>query len=355
MGKKLFKSTVMIKISLFIMAIISLFIMNNCQYFEQLSYKEWQKSSGANDGVDVYIGGNYNDGTYDHPCYWKNGEVVDFGSYSNSAVLSISLDGDDIYCGGYYSSPYNACYWKNGAQVNVELDYPAGNSQIISIAVVNGVLFACGFEQISGNAEACYWINGKKYPLNNPGTNGSYAQSIVVDKDTLDFYIAGYYKVSATIRYACYWKNGGECVTLPIPTPTTTTYNANAITVSNGRVYASGSYTDGDQIPCYWVDGKYIELPHTAGTNATVLAISLYYGDVYCAGKYDTASALWKDNSIVWTDGTSVDANGVTVYDNDTYVAGCSTPYWWKNGSLSTLSHPGTSGVTTCIAVRAKR
>ena len=355
MKKKLNVKILKNKTIFFIISLLSLFIINSCQYFEKLSYKEWKKSSGINDGVDIYIGAHYHEASYYHPCYWKNGGLVDLGSYSDDGrVYSISLDGDDIYCGGFTDNGYaNACYWKNNAQVKVELDNPTDDSQINSIAVVNGVVFACGFETISSNTEACYWINGEKYSLNNPAAGVSKAQSMAVDKDTLDFYIAGYYIDSTS--YACYWKNGGGCVTLP--TPSTGDYKANAIAVSNGRVYAGGCYIDGDSIPCYWVDGKCNELPHGSSSSyGQVLAISIYDGSVYCAGQYDVSyTVLWKDNSTVWTCSPVALAYGVTVYDNDTYVAGGTvSPYWWKNGEFEELGSY-ISGGTYCIAVRAKR
>ena len=87
----------------------SIILFGSCQYFTQMNYKEWLKSSSLNNDIDIYIGGYYSDGTNNYPCYWKNESLVtleceDTSSYLANGlnqVKSISFDGDDIYCGGW--------------------------------------------------------------------------------------------------------------------------------------------------------------------------------------------------------------------------------------------------------------
>ena len=345
------------KTSFIVFLLFSFFILNNCQYFTQLSYEEWRETSGVNNDVDVYIGGNYTSGTTSFPCYWKNGELVTLGSYSaDSLVKSIFLDGPNIYCGGYYYniSSQNACYWKNGKQVKVELDSEGNFSYIYSISVAGGIVYACGYE----NSKACYWINGKKYSLNEPGTGDSFAYSLTVDSDSLDFYITGTYN-AGSYTAACYWKNGGECITLSTPYPGNN-YRANTIAVSNGKVYIGGNYQNGViQYPCYWVNGKCIELSPNLVNPGMVYGINIYEGSIYCAGRNNNSySSFWKDRNNIWTDVTMGYAKGVVVYNGDVYVAGyyaANQPLFWINEKGFPLDHPGTAGAANCIVVRPKR
>ena len=204
---------------LLLLIFITSLIFYGCDYFKLQSYKEWQKTSDIDTDVDVFIGGvNYDGANNRYPCYWKNGVAVSLGSYNCAAlpaVYSIALDVEDIYCGGSYynGTVLNACYWKNGKQVLVELDNTTQTSEIYSITVAGGTVFACGSE-FNGHNKACFWINGKKHSLPDSGIGDSFGKSIVVDKETYDFYIAGFY--STSIAYACYWKNG-ELSALPFP------------------------------------------------------------------------------------------------------------------------------------------
>lgn len=342
---------------LLLLIFITSLIFYSCDYFKLQSYKEWQKTSDIDTDVDVFIGGFNYDGSDYSPCYWKNGVAVSLGSYNCAAlpvVYSIALDVEDIYCGGSYynGTVLNACYWKNGKQVLVELDNTTQTSEIYSIAVAGGTVFACGFERNGSHNKACFWINGKKYSLPDPGTGDSYGRAIVVDKETYDFYIAGYY--STTNAHACYWKNGSECITLP--TPYTGESLANTIALSNGKIYCGGRSYNGNNIPCYWVDGKCIELPYTA--SGTIFGMTVYDGSVYCTGRESNYTALWKDTSLLWSDTSLANGygRGVAVYDNDVYVAGyaSSIPYLWKNGNSTVLPY-STQGQALCVVVRAKR
>ena len=72
---------------LLLLIFITSLIFYGCDYFKLQSYKEWQKTSGIETDVDVFIGGFYFDGTNYSPCYWKNG---------NSTVLPYSTQGQAL-------------------------------------------------------------------------------------------------------------------------------------------------------------------------------------------------------------------------------------------------------------------
>ena len=177
----------------------------SCQYFTLLSDKDWQNKTGnSNIPVDIYVGGYYNDSLNNTmPCYWKNGVRTDLASdvsLAPYAVNSISVDGNNVYCGGSYTPPSNpsgiACYWKNNNII--PLNNNTISSFINSISAVNGVVYSCGSNYNNIYWNAGYWINDKQYFLPElPSYPSSlnyqyYAISIYVDPATFNFYIVGH-------------------------------------------------------------------------------------------------------------------------------------------------------------------
>jgi len=81
--------------NLFLITLIFILIILNfsCQYFTLTPLKEWMDINNQN--TDIYIGGNYNKGTANIPCYWKNGSqnflpdsgVATYNSSANSIVI----------------------------------------------------------------------------------------------------------------------------------------------------------------------------------------------------------------------------------------------------------------------------
>ena len=230
---------------LFLAISLIIILFGNCN-LAFISYKDWLNKTNSSNDVDIYIGGDCENGADSYPCYWKNGARVDLPyEYSNNdgngtlnCVYSIFVDGNDVYCGGSYIIDNilynnNACYWKNGVLNKVNSNSTA--SGINSICVINGVVFSAGYDN-----NACFWINGKEYPLPMPSnySNSSTAKSIAVDKDTFDFYIAGsVWNISGGA--ACYWKNGKDCILLDNISSSST--QANSVIFSNGKLYIGGS------------------------------------------------------------------------------------------------------------------
>jgi len=155
---------------------VSIFILPflGCSIFSLIPYGQWKNQNSANNNPDVYISGVYiSSGNY-YPCYWENGNRTDLEIESSSIgnqASSIFIDGNDVYCGGIYlnpSSTANACYWKNGKLVKLSVSNTNNYSLVTSIYVTGGIVFCCGYEVISGNFIACYWINNNKYSLISP-------------------------------------------------------------------------------------------------------------------------------------------------------------------------------------------
>jgi len=349
------------KIRIAILIFLTLFI-NSCQYFSQLSIEEWKDtSSSADAGVDVYVVGYYTI-TNNYPCYWKNGNRIklQYTNLSGSSDLGIFVDdNNEVYCCGCdqnSSGTNKACYWKNGTLHTVNTS-TIGGSVIKSISVANGVVYSCGTE----NGQPCYWINDKQYFLSYPSTFiNAEANGIFLDKDTFNFYIAGNYSGSGTWR-ACYWINGGECITLDASSNNSYGY---AVYQYMGKTYVCGSYDiSSSKTPCYWENGVMKGLPYTGTSPHYANSISIYQGDAYIGGIFNDVSAVcWKNNdSSPFLKDTSATTKsfGSIVFNNDIYLAGSvnnTTICYWKNHTRITLSVP--SGTTNSeargIFVKAK-
>lgn len=343
--------------SAFLSIMILLFF--GCQYFTLESYKDWKNNNSGSQNVDVYVGGFVLSGTNYMPCYWKNGSEVDFtGQQSSSlvSVLSIYVDGNDVYCGGYYlNGPFKPCYWKNGELHPVHSDATGGNARIYSIQALNGVVFSAGNDDNSGNIPS-FWVNDNKVILNNSGT-GSQAKSIFVDKDSFDIYVSGSNR--ATSDNAAYWKNGGAVNTID-----TTSSTGNSIYVSNGNIYVGG-YNNGG-VGGYWKNSNFTLLPSAS----TINSIFVYNGDIYTCGPNNDSPiagySYWKNLTenpfpASFTLISAITAfNSLYVYSGDVYVAGIYTDSsgnqfaaYYKNGNVITLSSVAGSN-TTSIFVKAR-
>jgi hypothetical protein len=346
------------------MLLLILFILalNSCGNLALLSYYELKdKTEKNNDTPDIYIVGYYTIGN-NYPCYWKNENRIDlqYITLTNATDMSIYVDdNNDVYCSGCDKnggSVEKACYWKNNSIhfVNTSTTY---DSKIKSIAVVNGVIYSCGTE----NNQPCYWVNEKQHFLSYPSPfTSAEANSIFIDKDNFDFYIAGNYTGSGVWR-ACYWKNGGECITLDTSSNNSFGY---AVYQYLGKSYISGSYNiSGNKTPCYWEDGIMTNLPYTGSNPHYANSITVYRGNVYASGIFNDVSAVcWKNNDsspfLIDTSATTK-SFGSTIFNNDIYLAGSvsnSTACYWKNHTRIPLSVP--SGTTNSeargIFVKAK-
>ena len=84
---------------------------------------------------------------------WSKNRFATNLTSTSDAVNSISVDGNNIYCGGYYTpSSKMACYWKNNNIIPLNNSINASSSLINSI-FLDGVIFSCGsyIDSSSGN------------------------------------------------------------------------------------------------------------------------------------------------------------------------------------------------------------
>jgi hypothetical protein len=340
----------MIKVVLKAIIIISAVLFFSCDDFRLLSYDEWKDKNGkSNLPPDVYCAGVVGN----TPCYWKNGvQTILSTSSSNGYAYSIFIDGSDIYCAGFNqeSGVNKATYWKNGERHIVD------NSQslINSISVVNGVVFSAGYLSTLPYI-ACFWINSERHILPTPGTGNYYAQAISIDKETFDFYIAGRYTKGNI--YCCYWKNGGECITIDAGSGFSSA-DPEGISVVNGKLYIPVYHFTNNG---YWNDGNFIFLP---GSPQGLNAVNVYDGNIYIAGKVSASAVIWKNQTLIplQTINGSVGENAYSciVYNGDIYASGkgfnaVDIACYWKNGVQTTLASGGIASCAYSIAVVPKR
>jgi hypothetical protein len=140
----------------------------------------------------------------------------------------------------------------NGDQVHFYNPVPQMNySTVRSIAVKNGVVYACGwYMDASSVMVACSWAGTTCTPLTPPagGTN-PIASTIKLYGGTV--YVAGAYTNSAGKTVPCLWTNN---VVRDLPIPANATGLATDSTDSNSGPIISGYYAlDGspNQTPCY--------------------------------------------------------------------------------------------------------
>ena len=150
-----------------------------------------------------------------------------------------------------------------------------------------------------------------------------------------DVYVGGYYNNSSGQQIACYWKNGkrfdlGEG-------------EISDIVVSDGKVYAVGYNFGGNA--SYWIDDEQFELEGTG--NAEAYALAVHDGDVYTAGR-DNGASYWKNTKKNKLSGGDSSGYGIAVKDNgNVFVGGYYMnshhfiiPAFWKNGARTNLSRP---------------
>lgn len=137
---------------------------------------------------DVYVGGWAQIGS-PKAVVWKNGEVLyqhggRNGNY-DAFITSIFVSGDDVYYAGYETasgSDYSLMVWKNGELLYT--DQSANDSEVLTLCVDGDDLYYAG----SYDYGAVVWKNGNKIYSSTPNDSQQQAKitSMVVNKG--DYY-----------------------------------------------------------------------------------------------------------------------------------------------------------------------
>ena len=286
--------------------------------------------SAAPSAPQIYIAGSYTDGISERACYWVNG--VRKNLPDGTAAESITVVDGKVYAAGKDSSN-KACYWIDGVKTQLDRSgavsakgialtggkvYVAAsytdnagywldgvfrqlfrynkNGGIAGIAVDDGILYFCGYEDNRG----FYTIYGETKGISNYSAP---PQGIAVVNGMV--YITGSYNIRSHdewVQRPYFWAEG-VLKALPIPLQGGTgdreiKGEGTGITVVDGRVYVAGWYTDASKTKhaCYWVDGQRREL--SGGFEAAAIAVS--DGNIYAAGAYQQGSTI---KACYWVNG----------------------------------------------------
>lgn len=273
--------------------------------------------------------------------------TVIFTSCSNNDdSQTLPEDAYDIHVVGFTTQPdkykNQATYWKNN--IPTLLDQSDSESTATAVVVANNDVYISG----SINHKACYWKNGNVVYL----ADGTEAYDIKVVNN--DIYVAG-----EEHYVACYWKNGIK-TTLAEKENESRAY---AISVVDNDVYVAGTQSLGKNkykfLALYWKNNEAVILDDYQGFAYDILSSGndIYVaGDAYSNNYIDNLSfAYWKNDTEIYVsvkDQNKVYTNGLTVVNNDVYVAGFISSYmvheaaYWKNGKTNLLFNASGSQMT---------
>ena len=340
----------------------------------------------------IYVAGQPD---YRIGCYWKNGERTDLTTtenYMRATTTGISVSGGNVYVSGHYKfgdmSYHAPCYWKNGIKTDLPLNGNRGgytNDIFVSGSdvYVAGMVTAA-IKDYREILQPCYWKNNTLIEI----TDYPVLFDIIIDMDYdspmalppveltciyvsgSDVYIGGNYDLGGKNgdfwgepKQACYWKNGDRT-----DLPGNNSF-VNGIFVEGGKVYISGGYdfiSPGYQKskfgrPCYWMDGKKVDLTNKGNGAAYTSGIFVEKGTVYVSGHAYNArgpnSCYWKDKSITLFDNKSLYTSSIFVKDGIVFICGAinemsyTIPCYWANKKRIELSVIERDGDAIAISV----
>lgn len=311
------------------------------------------------------------DQTYYYATIWKDGKrtLLSDGKYDafcNAAfadneylyVVGCEATGDLIDDGFY--DPYNAnrgVLWKVkiGDETNVtktNLSDGKYNTSPIAVTVVDGKVYAAGFDTPKFDRRVIMWSDGQQEYLTD-GSSDALAYCICADGK--DIYVGGYIQPADNKSggIATIWKNG----VAQSLTDGSTVAKVNAICVDNGKVYAAGAekVSGGRWKGVLWIDGKAQYFTEEAGTE--VCGLYVKDGKYVISGNMTGTGSASDISVYVWTnDGATkissddvCQGTGLSVAGKDVYVCGNQfigytedymeiyNGHLWKNGELQTL------------------
>ena len=319
-------------------------------------------------GNVLYIGGYIDDpNLFERPVYWKDGKLVLLPLPENSksgTVTGLQYANNTLYaCGTYIDKTdgqRKGAIWKNGVFSKVAV--PAGTNEVSikDMVLSGGNIYLVGAAY--PNAPICYWKNNTVIAVNKEaGTNfGSEASAISVDGN--DVYLAGFVTSSdGNKTFPCYWKNGKR-IDLPLSN-NQSAGSVNDIIVRKGVVYASGEEEFSNQHNAlYWVNGQ-LKISEPDNTVSSV-AYGMYVNNntIMQAGYINSNNAIkpvWWNNGVrnelpLVQVNTPAFTESIMQSKEDVYVTGygekivgtktIDMPCYWKNGVLHELPMPGNAG-----------
>ena len=304
----------------------------------------------------VYVGGILTDANgIDIPTIWINGvgQSLSVSAGNNGAVMSIFVDGNDVYAVGYeiYNNNARAIMWKNN--IKTTLSQTIGNSYAKSIFVLDGKYYIVG--NVAG--VSTLWYNNTEVAIGNANT---FANSLSIKNNKI--YIAGTEFVTSTSTLnAVLWKNEVS-LTYPIVFTKTTIENAasvNDVFYDGTNLYSAGFKNLSQYTAKLWKNNSPSE---QYGDYSEMFSVFINGQDVFATGSTGTSilnqkATIWKNNQPAQLSQNNSSANDVFATSNNVYVAGADAnpnnkSCIWKNGVLQILSD--NSSAATSVFVTEK-
>jgi hypothetical protein len=264
-----------------------------------------------------------------------------------------------FYIAGYYDNGSRkiACYWEDGTKI--DLTDPGTAAEAHGIFVSGGSVYVAGFYDDGSRNVACYWKDGAIVELTVAETEPAEAYGIYVSGS--DVYVAGWLDIvvgAPTQPRAHYWKNnsGGKTALSDSGNES----KAYGIYVS-GSVYTAGYDDDGDQEAVYWIGTALQPALTSAANNEWASGVFVSGGNAYISGRYvsGTPNAVYWINTTQQPDlphgglaswATSIFLSDGSVYVTGDYNDGTNRPAYWKDGAKTDLPFTG-DGFTQSISV----
>jgi len=258
------------------------------------------------DGVSVqsittYKGRVYATGVYRQQgekktfCYWVDG--MPYALPNCTSVNKIQVYNNNVYVSGYISTEESG-FWINGVRQNMFND-----GLIADFKVINGTIYAAGAYKTGEIFNACYWIDNKRYELNNAQNYISYGIEIVNNQ----IYVGAWGTVNNPNR-SCYWINGTQKINsvegrYTVINKEFAVHNGNVIMLGeenywingvkqnykatgfegnvykyvNGIIYIAGAYIGlGENNVCYWVDAERHNISTLVGEGKYFILTSIH-------------------------------------------------------------------------------
>ncbi len=298
----------------------------------------------------IYIAGHTQNNSSDFvPCYWKNDTRTDLPvlyDTEDAYAEAIYVEGNIVYTAGSCSVDpidlfFVPCYWKNDVRIDLPTIDPILGGKATAIYATPGAVFTGGY---SVNPESpgfipCYWINETRVDLPTLGPGIGFVEAIQVVGSTI-------YTAGVSNEVPCYWVND-TLIILPVSEVGRPGW-AYAIKVVEDDVYVAGSIenTDGEIVPCFWVNGNRTDLSDLYGT---AYGIDVVGKDIYTAGINYPYPMSITDGPYYWKNRIRVglpvidatrpaEAHGIQVMENTIYTAGFTNnnsgdevPCYWLN------------------------
>jgi hypothetical protein len=256
-----------------------------------------------------------------------------------SGMLSFLFGQTNIYLSGaaVINKKQVACYWKNGTRFDLKGGVGNISSDTSGIYVFEGKVYVIGRYWNGSTMMPCVWINEEKNNLDigteGTSSSGGRTSSVIVTKKGV--LIGGDWSKNYKTQ-PCYWLNGKR-IDLTFPNDGGIGSTVESVYMTDKHLYACGFYYKGGIAhACYWIDGKYMELKIKDEDKSGAYKIIQTNNDIFICGDYERKN---KKNGFLFGKGIikdiedSLSASDIFNYNGTIYILGITidySPCYWK-------------------------